>query len=134
MNVAFGRYAETRFSAADLFVDPLVVRVDRQIRVGSQFDMPITKMFGVAALVTGRLDTEWIQASRKFSLFALLFLAIAAAAVWSSVVLKWIAGPVTTIPAMTAVWGIVNRRIFAIYLACGLFGAMILGFIANIFL
>ena len=32
--------------------------------------------FGVAALVTGRLDTEWIQASRKFSLFALLFLAI----------------------------------------------------------
>ncbi|MCA9925008.1 MAG: permease, partial [Anaerolineales bacterium] len=45
-----------------------------------------------------------------------------------------IAGPVTTIPAMTAVWGIVNRRIFAIYLACGLFGAMILGFIANIFL
>ena len=47
----FVRYAETRFSAADLFVDPLVVRVDRQIRVGSQFDMPITKMFGVAALV-----------------------------------------------------------------------------------
>jgi c-type cytochrome biogenesis protein CcmF len=32
--------------------------------------------FGVAALATGRLDTEWIQASRKFSLFALLFLAI----------------------------------------------------------
>ena len=27
------------------------MRVDRQIRVGSQFDMPITKMFGVAALV-----------------------------------------------------------------------------------
>src|SRR5688572_15856374 len=32
--------------------------------------------FGVAALVTGRLDAEWIQASRKFTLFALLFLAI----------------------------------------------------------
>jgi len=30
----------------------------------------------IAALITGRLDTEWIQASRKFSLFALLFLAI----------------------------------------------------------
>ena len=32
--------------------------------------------FAVAALVTGRLDTEWIQASRKFTLFAVLFLAI----------------------------------------------------------
>ncbi|MBS2016575.1 MAG: cytochrome c biogenesis protein CcsA [Deltaproteobacteria bacterium] len=32
--------------------------------------------FCVAALVTGRLDAEWIQASRKFSLFALMFLAI----------------------------------------------------------
>jgi c-type cytochrome biogenesis protein CcmF len=32
--------------------------------------------FAVAALCTGRLDAEWIQASRKFSLFALLFLAI----------------------------------------------------------
>ncbi len=32
--------------------------------------------FGVAALVTGRLDAEWIQASRKFTIFALLFLAI----------------------------------------------------------
>ncbi len=32
--------------------------------------------FGIAALITGRLDAEWIQASRKFTLFALLFLAI----------------------------------------------------------
>jgi len=33
--------------------------------------------FGIAALVTGRVnDAEWIQASRKFTLFALLFLAI----------------------------------------------------------
>lgn len=32
--------------------------------------------FAIAALVTGRLDAEWIQACRKFSLFALLFLAI----------------------------------------------------------
>jgi len=32
--------------------------------------------FGVAALATGRLDAEWIQACRKFTLFALLFLAI----------------------------------------------------------
>jgi c-type cytochrome biogenesis protein CcmF len=32
--------------------------------------------FAIAALVTGRLDAEWIQACRKFSLFSLLFLAI----------------------------------------------------------
>ncbi len=32
--------------------------------------------FAISALVTGRLDTEWIQACRKFTLFALLFLAI----------------------------------------------------------
>jgi cytochrome c-type biogenesis protein CcmF len=32
--------------------------------------------FGVAALATGRLDAEWFQACRKFTLFALLFLAI----------------------------------------------------------
>lgn len=32
--------------------------------------------FCIAALVTGRLDAEWIQASRKFTLFALMFLAI----------------------------------------------------------
>ncbi len=32
--------------------------------------------FGIAALATGRLDAEWIQASRKFTLMALLFLAI----------------------------------------------------------
>ncbi len=32
--------------------------------------------FCIAALVTGRLDAEWIQASRKFMLFALMFLAI----------------------------------------------------------
>ncbi len=32
--------------------------------------------FCIAALITGRLDAEWIQASRKFTLFALMFLAI----------------------------------------------------------
>ncbi|MBE2223519.1 MAG: permease [Anaerolineae bacterium] len=45
-----------------------------------------------------------------------------------------IAGPVTTIPAMTVVWGIVSRRIFVLYLAIGLFGAMLLGFLANMVL
>ena len=45
-----------------------------------------------------------------------------------------IAGPVTTIPAMTAVYGIVHRRLFALYLGIGLLGGMIMGFAANILL
>lgn len=47
--------------------------------------------FAVAALITGRLDSEWIQASRKFSLFALLFLAIGntLGMLWAYVELGW---------------------------------------------
>lgn len=47
----FVRYAEIRFGAPDVFVDSLVTRVDRQWRVGAQLDMPISQMFGVAALI-----------------------------------------------------------------------------------
>lgn len=43
-----------------------------------------------------------------------------------------IAGPVTTIPAMTAVSGTVSKRIFALYVAIALFGAMIMGTFANL--
>jgi uncharacterized membrane protein YraQ (UPF0718 family) len=42
-----------------------------------------------------------------------------------------IAGPVTTIPAMTAVWGIVERRVFVLYLSLSLLGAILLGFVTN---
>lgn len=45
-----------------------------------------------------------------------------------------IAGPVTTLPAMAAVAGIVRRRVFALYVAVGLFGAMLLGLLANLIL
>lgn len=45
-----------------------------------------------------------------------------------------IAGPVTTIPAMTAVWGVVQRRVFALYLSIGLLGAMLLGLLVNVVL
>lgn len=43
-----------------------------------------------------------------------------------------IAGPVTTLPAMTAVYGIVTRRIFFLYLGIGLIGAMIFGWLTNL--
>ncbi|MCB0032884.1 MAG: permease [Anaerolineales bacterium] len=43
-----------------------------------------------------------------------------------------IAGPVTTVPAMTAVWGVVSRRIFFLYLAIGLLGSILLGTLVNL--
>ncbi len=42
-----------------------------------------------------------------------------------------IAGPVTTLPAMTAVFGIVSRRIFVLYMGIGLGGAILLGLLSN---
>lgn len=39
-----------------------------------------------------------------------------------------IAGPVTTLPAMSAVWGLVNRKVFALYIGFALVGAMVLGY------
>jgi hypothetical protein len=40
-----------------------------------------------------------------------------------------IAGPMTTLPAMSAVWGLVNRKVFALYIGFALFGAVIFGYI-----
>lgn len=43
-----------------------------------------------------------------------------------------IAGPITTLPAMSAVWGLVNRKVFALYIGFALLGAVVLGYIYNI--
>jgi uncharacterized membrane protein YraQ (UPF0718 family) len=40
-----------------------------------------------------------------------------------------IAGPTTTIPAMAAVWGLVTRRVFVLYISFALVGAMVLGYL-----
>jgi uncharacterized membrane protein YraQ (UPF0718 family) len=40
-----------------------------------------------------------------------------------------IAGPITTIPAMAAVWGVVKRRVFLLYVGIGLAGAIALGYL-----
>jgi hypothetical protein len=45
-----------------------------------------------------------------------------------------IAGPVTTVPAMAAVRGTVNGRVFAFYLAVGILGAITTGCIASLVL
>ncbi|MDO8475507.1 MAG: permease [Candidatus Rokubacteria bacterium] len=45
-----------------------------------------------------------------------------------------IAGPVTTVPAMSAVWGVVTRRVFALYLGVSVLGAVILGWLTNLVL
>jgi uncharacterized membrane protein YraQ (UPF0718 family) len=42
-----------------------------------------------------------------------------------------IAGPVTTVPAMAAVWGVVRPRVFALYLGIALVGAVALGYLAT---
>jgi hypothetical protein len=42
-----------------------------------------------------------------------------------------IAGPVTTVPAMSAVWGVVRPRVFALYLGVSLAGAVALGYLTN---
>ena len=38
-----------------------------------------------------------------------------------------IAGPTTTLPAMVAVWGLANRRVFTVYLLVTFLGALLLG-------
>jgi uncharacterized membrane protein YraQ (UPF0718 family) len=38
-----------------------------------------------------------------------------------------IAGPTTTLPAMAAVWGLVRRRVFVLYVSLALVGAVVLG-------
>jgi uncharacterized membrane protein YraQ (UPF0718 family) len=45
-----------------------------------------------------------------------------------------IAGPVTTVPAMAAVWGIARARLFALYLGTALAGAVLLGALTNLLL
>jgi len=45
-----------------------------------------------------------------------------------------IAGPTTTIPAMSAVWGLVNRRVFALYVGISLVGAIMLGYLYTLFM
>jgi uncharacterized membrane protein YraQ (UPF0718 family) len=43
-----------------------------------------------------------------------------------------IAGPVTTLPAMAAVWGIVKPKIFFLFLSFGLFGSILAGYLFNL--
>jgi uncharacterized membrane protein YraQ (UPF0718 family) len=39
-----------------------------------------------------------------------------------------ISGPTTTLPAMSAVWGLASRRVFALYVSFSLVGAVMLGY------
>lgn len=44
-----------------------------------------------------------------------------------------IAGATTTLPAMVAVWGITRKKVFCLYLAFVLIGALVTGICFNIF-
>lgn len=39
-----------------------------------------------------------------------------------------IAGPTTTLPAMAAVWGLVSRRVFLLYVSIALLGSLVVGY------
>lgn len=43
-----------------------------------------------------------------------------------------IAGPTTTLPAMSAVWGLVSRKVFAFYISFSLIGAIVFGYIYSL--
>lgn len=43
-------------------------------------------------------------------------------------------GSLTTFPAMAAVWGVVQKRVFALYLGVALFGSIIVGYLVNLIL
>ncbi len=43
-----------------------------------------------------------------------------------------VAGPVTTIPAMTAVFALVRRQTFAVYLGSGIVGSLLAGYVYQI--
>ena len=43
-----------------------------------------------------------------------------------------IAGPMTTVPAMAAVWGLVHRRVFVLYVGFALAGAVVVGLIHHL--
>lgn len=49
--VPYAKFIKTDFDAANPFIDPLTVRVDKQWIVGAQFNAPISKGFGVTATV-----------------------------------------------------------------------------------
>jgi uncharacterized membrane protein YraQ (UPF0718 family) len=40
-----------------------------------------------------------------------------------------ISGPITTLPAMSAVWGLVNRKVFVLYIGFALVSAVLLGYV-----
>jgi uncharacterized membrane protein YraQ (UPF0718 family) len=40
-----------------------------------------------------------------------------------------VAGPTTTLPAMAAVWPLVARRVFVLYISFALLGAILIGYI-----
>lgn len=44
-----------------------------------------------------------------------------------------ISGPMTTLPAMAAVWGLVGRKVFLMYMSFALIGSVLFGLMLNIF-
>jgi uncharacterized membrane protein YraQ (UPF0718 family) len=107
------------------FLEALITRYIPQEAIasvlgsGSRFAIPLASLIGVplylgnlsALPIVKGLITQGMQTGA-----AIAFL---------------MAGPVTTLPAMTAVWTVVRRPVFTLYIAISLFGSMLLGWIAG---
>lgn len=108
----------------------------------------MTLAFFLEALITLYVPTEWITAvlggKSGWTVFAAALLGVpiytsnlAALPMVGGLLAQGmnpaaalaflVAGPTTTIPAMAAVWGLVSRRVFALYILFALLGAIVAG-------
>jgi len=106
--------------------------------------------FFLEALITRYIPTEWIAGllgrQNPWAIVAAAFLGVpvytsnlAALPMVSGLLAQGmnpaaalaflIAGPTTTLPAMSAVWGLTSRRVFALYVSFSLVGAVALGYL-----
>ena len=110
--------------------------------------------FVLEALIIRYIPTEWITSLLgQQNPFAILFAAILGVPVYTSNLAALpmvggllvqgmnpaaglaflIAGPTTTLPAMAAVWQLASRRVFALYVAFSLIGAVLAGYVYQFF-
>jgi uncharacterized membrane protein YraQ (UPF0718 family) len=110
-----------KFMALALFLEALIVLYVPQewivglVGQGNIFAVPLAALLAVPVYTTSLAALAMIGGLLEQGMHpgaALAFL---------------IAGPTTTLPAMVAVWGLANRRIFAVYLLMTLFGALLIG-------
>lgn len=97
------------------YVDPAWIRAI--LGEGNALAIPLATAIGLPLYITGVAAMPLIQGLVSNGMApgaALAFL---------------VAGPVTAISAMIAVWALVRPRVFAIYLGCGVGGSLVAGYV-----